>query len=85
MVTEWCEHGSLSDYLHDFSRPLFCHQVLRLALEISQGMEYLQGHRNRIIHRDLKSDNILLGSNFEAKVADFGLTIIQEYFDGRSV
>lgn len=79
MVTEWCENGSLADYLHDFSKPLSGRMAVQLALEVSQGMEYLQGHHNGIIHRDLKSDNILLGKHFEAKVADFGLTVIQEW------
>ena len=78
MVTEWCENGSLADYLHDFSKPLNGRMAVQLALGVSQGMEYLQGHHNGIIHRDLKSDNILLGRHFEAKVADFGLTVIQE-------
>lgn len=78
MVTEWCENGSLADYLHDFTKPLFGKICVELALEISQGMEYLQGHHNAIIHRDLKSDNILLGRHYEAKVADFGLTVIEE-------
>ena len=78
MVTEWCENGSLADYLHDFTKPLFGKMCVELALEISQGMEYLQGHHNAIIHRDLKSDNILLGRHYEAKVADFGLTVIEE-------
>ena len=78
MVTEWCENGSLADYLHDFTKPLFGRICVELALEISQGMEYLQGHHNAIIHRDLKSDNILLGRHYEAKVADFGLTVIEE-------
>lgn len=78
MVTEWCENGSLADYLHDFTKPLFGKMCVELALEISQGMEYLQGHHNAIIHRDLKSDNILLGRHCEAKVADFGLTVIEE-------
>jgi serine/threonine protein kinase len=41
---------------------------------VARGMEYLHnlGH-HRFIHRDLKSANILLGDDFRAKVADFGL------------
>jgi serine/threonine protein kinase len=47
---------------------------LNIALDVSRGMEYLHnlGH-HRFIHWDLKSANILLGDDFRAKVADFGL------------
>ncbi|CAD6261655.1 unnamed protein product [Miscanthus lutarioriparius] len=47
---------------------------LNIALDVARGMEYLHnlGH-HRFIHRDLKSANILLGDDFRAKVADFGL------------
>ena len=34
MVTEWCENGSLADYLHDFSKPLNGRMAVQLALEV---------------------------------------------------
>ncbi|KAG1346648.1 putative LRR receptor-like serine/threonine-protein kinase [Cocos nucifera] len=48
---------------------------LQIALESAQGLEYLHtGCRPTIIHRDVKSSNILLNHNLEAKIADFGLS-----------
>ena len=47
---------------------------LLVALDVARGMEYLHGlARETFIHRDLKSSNILLGDDFRARVADFGL------------
>ena len=46
--------------------------IVRMSLEIAAGMEYL--HAQRIIHRDLKSLNVLLDDNFTIKICDFGLS-----------
>ncbi|XWS42198.1 hypothetical protein CRYUN_Cryun17cG0147600 [Craigia yunnanensis] len=75
IVTEFMARGSIYDYLHkqrgDFKLP----SLLKVAIDVSKGMNYL--HQNNIIHRDLKTANLLMDENQVVKVADFGVARVQ--------
>ena len=74
MVMEFMANGSLYDVLKNPAE-LPWSRRLSLALEITAGLVYLQG--KQIIHRDLKSLNILVDDRMHAKVSDFGLSKIK--------
>jgi predicted amino acid-binding ACT domain protein len=71
LAYEYCEGGSLHSLLADPSR---YYEYLPIALDISNGMAYL--HSRNIIHRDLKTSNILLTRDHRAKICDFGMSIM---------
>ncbi|KAG9153595.1 hypothetical protein Leryth_008532, partial [Lithospermum erythrorhizon] len=78
LVYELMENGSLDSQLHGTSHgaALTWHIRMKIALDAARGLEYLHEHCNPpVIHRDLKSSNILLDSNLNAKLSDFGLAI----------
>ncbi|KAK8968939.1 putative leucine-rich repeat receptor-like serine/threonine-protein kinase [Platanthera guangdongensis] len=84
LVYEFMSNGSLASLLYG-SGPhiLNWEERLQIALDVSHGIEYLHdGASPSVVHRDLKSANILLDSLMKAKVADFGLSK-EEIFDGR--
>lgn len=75
VVTEFCENGNLFELLHlNRNYKLNWEEVRRMALEISYGMNYLHSFNPPILHRDLKSMNVLLGKKLQVKLADFGNT-----------
>ncbi|PON48767.1 Phosphorylase kinase, gamma catalytic subunit [Parasponia andersonii] len=76
LVYEYMRNGSLGEALHNGKKGAFLGWNLRykIAIEAAKGLCYLHHDCSPlIVHRDVKSNNILLNSNFEAHVADFGL------------
>lgn len=69
------QFGSLRDVL-DNNPKLSSSQRLKLAKDAAKGMVYL--HSRKVIHRDLKTQNLLVNANWECKVADFGISTVKE-------
>ncbi|KAL6846965.1 hypothetical protein ACP4OV_022818 [Aristida adscensionis] len=78
LVYEYMNSGNLQDRLRGKaspSTPLTWHQRLKIALDSARGLEYLhKACQPPLIHRDVKTTNILLSADLEAKISDFGLT-----------
>lgn len=77
LIYEFMSNGSLENLLYggEGMQVLNWEERLQIALDISHGIEYLhEGAVPPVIHRDLKSANILLDHSMRAKVADFGLS-----------
>ncbi|KAA8546141.1 hypothetical protein F0562_020965 [Nyssa sinensis] len=75
IVTEFMSGGSVYDYLHKQKGTFKLPTLLKVAIDISKGMNYL--HQNNIIHRDLKAANLLMDENEVVKVADFGVARVK--------
>lgn len=71
LVMEFMPHGTLKALLEDPNTDLPWAMRLQFATEIARGLAHL--HERNIIHRDLKSENILLDQNYHAKISDLGL------------
>ncbi|XP_011034494.1 PREDICTED: probable receptor-like protein kinase At1g80640 isoform X1 [Populus euphratica] len=78
LVYEMMQNGSLESQLHGptHGSALTWHLRMKIAVDVARGLEYLHEHCNPpVVHRDLKSSNILLDSSFNAKLSDFGLAV----------
>ncbi|GKC51523.1 kinase-like domain, phloem protein 2-like protein, partial [Tanacetum coccineum] len=80
LVYEHASKGSLENYLgsSDKMDNLTWVRRLNIRIDTAHGLNYMQNNtdhgKQKMIHRDIKSDNILLGHNWKAKIADFGLS-----------
>ncbi|ONK79001.1 uncharacterized protein A4U43_C01F1850 [Asparagus officinalis] len=78
LVYEFAENGALSDWLHhgkgSVDRVLSWKHRVRVAYDVADGLNYLHNYTDPpYIHKNLKSSNILLDSEFRAKLGNFGL------------
>nr|GEY61469.1 protein kinase-like domain, concanavalin A-like lectin/glucanase domain protein [Tanacetum cinerariifolium] len=77
IVYEYASKGSLDNYLNDAS--LTWVNRLNICIDVVRGLAFLHGgvqEHEAVIHRDMKTANILLFDYWKAKVADFGLSLI---------
>ncbi len=71
IAMEYLPGGTLQQYLHR-SHPLEIKEIQRICLQITDALELI--HAKNIIHRDLKTSNIMLDENGNVRVMDFGLS-----------
>eukprot|EP01127_Copromyxa_protea_P019007 TRINITY_DN6092_c0_g1_i1.p1 TRINITY_DN6092_c0_g1~~TRINITY_DN6092_c0_g1_i1.p1 ORF type:complete len:781 (+),score=116.06 TRINITY_DN6092_c0_g1_i1:23-2344(+) len=76
LVFEFMENGSLHSVLHEKHQKLTEKQKICVARDIALGMNFLHLYTPKILHRDLKSQNVLIDAHMHAKICDFGLSKI---------
>jgi serine/threonine protein kinase len=93
LISEYCEGGTLFDILHNRPEIELCwKQKIKILLDVAKGMNYLHHCKPSIVHRDLKSLNLLLAEKVEdefdtpiVKIADFGMSKIKENVDNTAM
>ncbi|CAA2964315.1 probable serine threonine- kinase NAK [Olea europaea subsp. europaea] len=76
LVYEFMPKGSMGNHLFTrgfYLRPLSWNLRMKIALGAARGLAFLHSAEVKVIHRDFKTYNILLDSNYNAKISDFGL------------
>ena len=73
IITEFCSNGSLYEFLR-VKGVVKWESRIKILTDAALGVNYLHGFRPTIVHNDMKSPNILLDDNINAKISDFGLS-----------
>ncbi|KVI01322.1 Concanavalin A-like lectin/glucanase, subgroup [Cynara cardunculus var. scolymus] len=79
LVYEYMPNGTIEHHLHKARTPLSWMDRLKISIGAARGLDYLHtgvDTQHGVIHRDVKSSNILLDENWAAKISDFGLSKI---------
>ncbi|KAK4274579.1 hypothetical protein QN277_017778 [Acacia crassicarpa] len=79
ILTEFLPRGSLYRLLHRPNFRIEEKRRLRMAFDVAKGMNYLHTSHPPIVHRDLKSPNLLVDKNWVVKVCDFGLSRMKHH------
>ncbi|KAK8610274.1 hypothetical protein V6N13_081437 [Hibiscus sabdariffa] len=79
ILTEFLPRGSLYKLLHRPNPQLDKKRRMRMALDVAKGMNYLHTSHPTIVHRDLKTPNLLVDKNWVVKVCDFGLSRMKHH------
>lgn len=75
IVVEYMPNGTLYEMLHGSSKPPGWVKRARFVAQIARAVQFLHASNPPVIHRDIKSSNILIDSNFNARLSDFGLSL----------
>ncbi|PUZ74717.1 hypothetical protein GQ55_1G088200 [Panicum hallii var. hallii] len=79
ILTEYLPRGSLYRLLHRPNSQVDEVRRLKMALDVAKGMNYLHSSHPTIVHRDLKSPNLLVDKNWVVKVSDFGMSRLKHH------
>ncbi|KAG8375663.1 hypothetical protein BUALT_Bualt10G0123700 [Buddleja alternifolia] len=79
ILTEFLPRGSLYRLLHRPNIQIDEKRRIKMAIDVAKGMNYLHTSHPIIVHRDLKTPNLLVDKNWVVKVGDFGMSRLQHH------
>jgi len=77
MITEYMSHGALGEILVNPSITIDLKTKVKIALDISNGVNYLHSLTPALLHADIKSYNVFVNADLRGKIGDFGSTTVE--------